>query len=99
MRTTFLGSVIALLSIPDSTCARKGLLLLETLVPLAGTHAELMIPIGREGFQTLLGVLFRQENWSKGLEWECVGLIEAIYTSFVPETVSLEDTGAMPQVR
>ena len=93
VRPNFLGSAIALLSIPDSTCAKKGLLLLETLAPMAGAHSELLVPIGREAFQTLLGVLFRQESWSKGMEWDCLGMIEVIYTLFVPESVSTEENG------
>ena len=89
-RASFLSSTIAFLSIPDSTCAHKGLLMVETLTPLVFNYPQLMIPIGREAFRTLLGVLFRQEKWSKGMEWEILSAIEQIYTLIVPESQCIE---------
>ena len=89
-RASFLSSIIAFLSIPDSSCAHKGILMIETLTPFIFTYPQLMIPLGREAFRTLLGVLFRQECWSKGMEWEILSAIEQIYTLMVPESQCTE---------
>ena len=63
------------------------MVVVEQLVPLAPSSPQLLLPVGREAFLALLGVLLRQEGWSKGLEWDVISLVEQIYSLLVPESL------------
>jgi len=91
LRTPFLCSVIVMISIPESNCSKKAITMLEQLIPISFSCAELFVPIGRESFIAVLGVLLRQEPWSKGLEWSYIGILEQIYSLYVPESIMSAD--------
>lgn len=81
--TAVLDAVFGLFSVPDAHTARRAVKLAMHIHHLTYNDARFFTPFGQQAVQTALEVLLKQPKWAKGMEWDYVGLLQVIYSSYV----------------
>ena len=79
----FLQSILTLMSIPDSTAMRTGVMLARSVTIYAQTDTRLITIVGQNYFRAAFIALIKQDSYSSGLEWELLDFLQETYCLFV----------------
>lgn len=79
LMVSFVNSVLSLLCVPHMGACRKGIDLSYFLLENATVEPRVLAAVGQDVFSACLQILFRDDSWSAGLEWDLIDLINSIY--------------------
>jgi hypothetical protein len=80
---SFINAAVSLLCIPHAGGCRKGIDLAYFLLENCGISPRIQQTMGQDMFGACLQILFKDDAWSTGLEWDIIDLINSIYCILV----------------